>query len=123
VSESRRERLERVEQEILGEKAAALGRAGERLEQALAEVTNLAAALDAAIEPEARRRLAGEHEEARLRAARARLGLLIQREAVGFRHHRIVDQQYPEPPRPTTERRTEPRAPNDLRLGPPTTRA
>jgi hypothetical protein len=111
VSESRRQGLERIEREILGEKAAALGRAGERLEQALAEVTDLAAALDAATESEMRQRLAAEYKEARLRAAQARLGLLIQREAAGFRHHRIVEQQYPEPTRPTTERRTEPRAP------------
>lgn len=111
MSGSRGEGLERVEREILGEKAAALGQAGERLEQALAELTCLAAALDAASEPAARQQLAADYEEARARAARARLMLLIQREAVGLRHHRIVDQQYPEP-RPATERRTEPRAPS-----------
>ena len=36
---------------------------------------------------------AGERLEA------ARLTLLIQREAVGLRHHRVVDQQFPRPPR------------------------
>jgi hypothetical protein len=25
--------------------------------------------------------------------------LLVQREAIGLRHHRVVDQQFPEPPR------------------------
>ena len=99
MNTNQRQGLERVEGEILAEKAATLGRAGERLEQALAEVTTLAAALHAAAEPEARDRLAVQYEEARTRAARARLGLMIQREAVGLRHHRIVDQQYPEPPR------------------------
>jgi hypothetical protein len=99
MSTNRHQGLERVDEEILAEKAAALGRAGERLEQALAEVTRLAAALDAATELQARQRLSGQYEEARARAARARLGLMIQREAVGLRHHRIVDQQYPEPPR------------------------
>lgn len=62
----RREGLERTEQEIRAEKAAALER---------------------------------EYDAAWRRAASARLALLIQREAVGLRHHRIVDQQFPEPPR------------------------
>jgi len=39
------------------------------------------------------------------RAHHARLALLIQREAVGLRHHRIVDQQFPEPPRRAASRR------------------
>jgi hypothetical protein len=107
-----REGLERVDREILGEKAATLGRAGERLEQALAELSSAAAALDAAIEPAARQRLAADYEAARARATQARLLLMIQREAVGLRNHRMVDHQYPEPPRPTPERRTEPRAPS-----------
>lgn len=50
---------ERVKEEILREKAAALGRAGERLEAALAEVSA----------------------------------------AVGLRDQRVVDQQFPRPPR------------------------
>lgn len=100
MSGSRGEGLERVDREILGEKAAALGRAGERLEQALAELTRVAAALDAAIEPAARQGLVADYEAARARAAQARLLLLIQREAVGLRNHRMVDHQYPEPPRP-----------------------
>lgn len=37
----RRERFERLEREIVGEKAAALGRAGERLERAIAEVHDM----------------------------------------------------------------------------------
>jgi hypothetical protein len=54
------EGLRRVESEIAREKAAALGRAGERLEEALAALTALAEAF------------AGAHDEARradLRAA------------------------------------------------------
>jgi hypothetical protein len=112
-----REGLERVDREILGEKAATLGRAGERLEQALAELSCAAAALDAAIEPAARQRLAADYEAARARATQARLLLMIQREAVGLRNHRMVDHQYPEP-RPATERRTEPRAPSAGHLRP-----
>jgi hypothetical protein len=99
VSRGRSDGVERTEQEILAEKASALGRAGERLEEALAEVARLAAALEAVTDTQERRRLTAEYEEAWSRAARARLALLVQREAVGLRHHRLVDQQFPEPPR------------------------
>ncbi len=91
----------RINAEIAQEKAAALGRAGERLEAALAHVTALGRQLDAAADPDERVRLLGEYESARLRAVQARLVLVIQREALGLRHHRIVDQQFPEPPRRT----------------------
>ena len=46
-----------------------------------------------------------QYETARVRAHHARLALLIQRETVGLRHHRIVDQQFPEPPRRAASRR------------------
>ncbi len=69
----------RIVEEIVREKAATLGRAGERLEAALAEVAEIARAWRA--------------------AETARQTLLIQREAVGLRHHRDVDQQFPRPPR------------------------
>lgn len=83
----------------MAEKAAALGRAGERLEEALAEVARLAAALDATTEPAVRERLGRAYEQAWSRAASARLALVIQREAVGLRHQHLVEQQFPEPPR------------------------
>ncbi len=54
-----------------------------------------AAARDAA----ERARLAAEYEVAWRAAETARLTLVIQREAVGVRHHRDVDQQFPRPPR------------------------
>ena len=90
---------ERLEEEIVKEKAAVLGRAGERLEAALAEVAALGRALDA--EPDAARRAArlAEYAAAHRRATTARQMLLIQREAIGLRLHRDVDRQYPEPPR------------------------
>lgn len=94
----RGEGLERVERDILAEKAAALGRAGERLEQALAEAARLGLCYDAATDPDERERLGRAYERARGVAVGARLALLIQREAVGLRNHRIVDQQFPEPP-------------------------
>jgi len=89
----------RINAEIAQEKAVALGRAGERLEAALAHVVTIGRRLDAATDPAEQARLLGEYESARARAVHARVALLIQREAVGFRHHRIVDQEFPEPPR------------------------
>ena len=91
----------RINAEIAQEKAAALGRAGERLEAALEHATALGRRLAAAADPAERARLLGEYDSARIRAVHARLVLVIQREALGLRHHRIVDQQFPEPPRRT----------------------
>lgn len=94
-----RETHERIKAEILREKAAALGRAGERLEAALDRVAALARRLAASGDSEERARLLGDYDDARARALPARLALVIQREALGLRHHRVVDQQFPEPPR------------------------
>jgi hypothetical protein len=91
----------RVESEIVGEKAAALGRAGERLEAALADLNALAQAL-AETHDEARgAEIRAAYRAARERARTARLHLLIRREAVGLRSHRVVDQQFPEPTPPS----------------------
>ena len=90
---------ERIKEEIVREKAAALGRAGERLEAALAEVVGLAERWRAASAPDERERSGREYERAWRAAEAARLALLIQREAVGLRDQRVVDQQYPRPPR------------------------
>ena len=90
----------RIEREIVKEKAVTLGRAGERLEAALAAVATLAEAWQAAGGNGAERaRLAAEYERAWRTAETARLTLVIQREAVGVRHHRDVDLQFPRPPR------------------------
>lgn len=94
----RSEAYERLQSEIAREKAATLGRAGERLEAALGEAWALLARLDRAPIGE-REGLLAAYRRARERAAHARLTLIIQREAIGLRHHRIVDQQFPEPPR------------------------
>jgi hypothetical protein len=86
--------------EIVKEKAVTLGRAGERLEAALAALAALAEAWHAAAgDVVARARLAADYERAWRAAETARLTLVIQREAVGVRHHRDVDQQFPRPPR------------------------
>jgi hypothetical protein len=97
----RREGFERLQEEILKEKAAALGRAGERLEAALADAEALGQALDAEADPARRADLLRRYQGARQQALLARTMLLIQREAIGLRHHRDVDQQFPEPPRRT----------------------
>jgi hypothetical protein len=89
----------RTEKEIAGEKAAALGRAGERLEAALRDLAALAVRLDVATDLDGRARLTDAYEQAWRRAHDARLGLVIQREALGLRQHRIVDQAFPTPPR------------------------
>jgi len=81
------------------EKAATLGRAGERLEAALAAARSLGHTLDAERDPARRAALLREYEAARRQAAAARLMLVIQREAIGLRYHRDVDRQFPEPPR------------------------
>ena len=95
----RREGFDKLEQEIVKEKAAALGRTGERLEAALADAEALRLALDGESDPGRRTALMRDYEGARQRALLARTMLLIQREAIGLRHHRDVDQQFPEPPR------------------------
>jgi hypothetical protein len=87
----------RIAREIAGEKAAALGRAGERLEAALREAHEVAARLaNAPAAEQPLLRLA--YERARVRAQTARVALVIQREAIGLRQHRVVDQAFPEPP-------------------------
>jgi hypothetical protein len=89
----------RIVEEIAREKAVTLGRAGERLEATLATVAEAARALRGGADPVARERLAAAYDAAWRAAEAARLTLVIQREAVGLRHHRDVDQQFPRPPR------------------------
>jgi hypothetical protein len=90
---------ERIKEEIVREKAAALGRAGERLEAALASVAAAAQAWRGATDAAERERLGRDYDRAWRDADAARLALLIQREAVGLRDQRVVDQQFPRPPR------------------------
>jgi hypothetical protein len=100
TSERAAETHARIAREIAHEKAVTLGRAGERLEAALARLAEFARAWHAAGEdrPE-RARLAAEYEHAWRLAETARLTLVIQREAVGLRHHRDVERQFPPPAR------------------------
>jgi hypothetical protein len=98
VTGRRAETFRRIQAEIAGEKAAALGRAGERLEAAMREVTEWARRVRETADPGERARLGPAYDQARDRALQARLTLLIQREALGLRRHAVVDQQFPEPP-------------------------
>ena len=95
----REEALQRTEKEIVAEKAATLGRAGERLEAALRLAAELHDAMRDAPAGEARERAREAYGQARARALEARRILIIQREAIGLRNHRLVEQQFPEPPR------------------------
>ncbi len=95
----REEALQRTEKEIVAERAATLGRAGERLETALRLAAELHDASREAPAGEARERARASYRHARTRALEARRILIIQREAIGLRNHRLVDQQFPEPPR------------------------
>jgi hypothetical protein len=94
----REESLRRTEKEIIAEKAATLGRAGERLEAALELVTERRRALEQAPDGVAREEALARYRQARAHALDARRTLIIQREAIGLRTHRVVDQQFPEPP-------------------------
>jgi len=102
--------FEQVESEIRKEKAEALGRAGERLEQILLEIEafrqEILCQAEKRLEPSLgdRDRLARDMKErlaehARLceEANRLRHSLIIQREAVGLWRHEDVDRQYPMP--------------------------
>lgn len=99
MSERAAETHARIVREIVKEKAVTLGRAGERLEVALAEVAAVARAWRAAGDAAERERLTAAYDRAWRAADTARQTLLIQREAVGLRHHRDVEQQFPRPPR------------------------
>lgn len=104
---SRGEGLRKVEAEIRQAKAEALGRVGERLEDALARLTELDGRLDgllAALGPDGGRDpRVGATLQARNRlrdeAARLHQQLIIQREAIGFFRHGVVTERYPVPAR------------------------
>jgi hypothetical protein len=87
------EGLAAVEQEILREAAASLGRQGARVERALATLRELELAF-AEAPSEA---LAERHEAERVEAERALWHLRIQREALGMRNHRELERRYPVP--------------------------
>lgn len=110
MSDMKKHAFEQVESEIRKEKAEALGRAGERLEQTLLDIEAIRQEIlcqaDKRLEPSlaGRDRLAramkenvAEHARLCEEAKRLRHTLIIQREAVGLWRHEDVDRQYPVP--------------------------
>ena len=101
--------LQAIEAEIRGEKAGALGRAGERLEDALDALESVRASIgeiesrlrhgsnppeEAASMRETHEQLAARRAVCRDRAHLAYQYLIIQREAVGVRSHLDVERCY-----------------------------
>jgi hypothetical protein len=102
---SRAERLGRVEREIRQAQAEALGRAGERLQKLLGRLAVVDEEVDALVAGRPAGRSAPGALRARIdvrnrlcaEALRARQELVIQREALGFARHTLVEQCYPVP--------------------------
>ena len=101
-------RLQAIEAEILQEKAEALGRAGQRLEEALAAMEQVREAIEriefhlrqcsdpaeTASLREAHSHLTARYGVLRDRAHQAHQFLIIHREAVGARNHLEVERCY-----------------------------
>jgi hypothetical protein len=88
-----------VEAEIDGERGAALGRAGRKLEAQFERCQALAADLDAAPDgPDADAALAA-YREARDEFEQLRWSYQVHREALNLLDHRWIDRHYPLPPR------------------------
>jgi len=87
--------LAALEREIASEIAYSLGKAASKLEAAIARVSATLGELAALpFGTEARRALRLRLDEERLLAERRLRDLIIQREAIGFRRHHDVYQQY-----------------------------
>ena len=87
-----------LEQEIVQEIAAALGRTAAKLDYALLRLELAARDLDAAAGDEVAA-CAARFDALRAEALQARHELLIHREAVGIRRNDLLEQLYPIPPR------------------------
>lgn len=87
--------VEEVEVEIRREMAAALGRAGAKVDLALLRLDVAHRQLDAAPDDEGRLEA---YRSARQLAVDARLELRIHREAVGLRYNATLARDYPIPP-------------------------
>jgi hypothetical protein len=82
-----------VEAELNKERAATLGRAARKIEDAVRRCERLGRAVDAG-----HAGALAEYREARGEAERAVWQFCVQREAVGLTDHTRVRQQYPLPP-------------------------
>jgi hypothetical protein len=103
--EALRERLPRigiaaVERELVGEIARSLGKAGDLLAAAIERCRETRARLeDTTLSASERRVLIEQYSEQRAHAEKRLRYLLIQREALGWRRHTEIHQQYVIPPR------------------------
>jgi hypothetical protein len=88
-----------LEQEIVAEIAAALGRTASKLDHALLRLELAGRDLEGLADTEARATCAARFETLRQEALQARHGLLIHREAVGIRRNDLLETLYPIPPR------------------------
>ncbi|MEL6344223.1 MAG: hypothetical protein AAFV53_13975 [Myxococcota bacterium] len=88
-----------LEQEILSEMAAALGRAGEKVDYNLLRLELADEAIAKASSPVERRRKIQAYNKIREDALRARWELKVHREALGFVRNRQLEELYPVPPR------------------------
>lgn len=80
------------------ERSSALARIGEKLQRAIDEAKALAEQLGGEPPGTTRDALLERHREARRRAEEYRFYLVVQREALGMRDQKIVDEIYPMPP-------------------------
>ena len=87
-----------LEQEIIREMAAALGRAEDKVNAALLRLELAGRALAEAVDRDARRERALAFNAERARALHARWELTIQRESVGLRRNDVLERLYPIPP-------------------------
>jgi len=83
----------RIERELVAERAAALRRIAERLEQLIAQVEERRRDWETAAGSK-RRKAAEAHGSARSEASRYRWYLEVQREALGLRTHDRLDELY-----------------------------
>ena len=86
-----------LEQEIVAEMAAALGRSAAKVDLALLQLELAAQAIDAASDADERAGLVARFNALRAEALRARHELAIHREAVGFRRNHELERLYPIP--------------------------
>ncbi len=90
---------EELEKEIIREMAAALGRAGDKVDLAFLRLELAGKALAAARDSEERAPFVAEFNALRTYAMQVRHELRIHREAVGIRRNDVLDREYPLPPR------------------------
>lgn len=92
------ERFVSLERELNEERAAALRRISGTLESLIAQLEARRERLQH-IRGDERRRELDAYRELRKEAVRYRWYLEVQREALGLRHHRFLDEHYPIPRR------------------------